>query len=269
MAPLTDASRTSIDRALSRKVIFFDGERPSDSPFVEKIWTSHSEVGGPFTSAAESRWEIVVETRAGKTTVYVRGPESRASNAWCPADGEWLGIRFRPHVYLRGLPPRRIRDIAVAMPEPKAGFCELLGHAFEIPTYENTEQFVASLCRVADLTTDAVIGRRFDGAIDDRSARTVQRRFAGIIGLKTNHVFQIERARHAATLLQNGRNILDAVHAAGYFDQSHLSRWATALLGDTPGRIADRIEQGRMSFLYKTERSSLDYIRSMPMEPRE
>lgn len=269
MAPLTDASRTSSDRALSRKVIFFDGERASDSPFVEKIWTSHSEAGGHFTSAAESRWEIVVETRAGKTTVYVRGPESRASNAWCPADGEWLGIRFKPNSYLRGLPPKHIIDIAVPMPEPKAGYCQICGDTLEIPTYENAESFVNRLAQVAGLTSDDLIGRRLAGTLEGRSERTVQRRFAGIIGLTTNHVFQIERARYAATLLQSGRNILDAVHAAGYFDQSHLSRWATALLGDTPGRIADRIEQGRMSFLYKTERSSLDYIRSMPMEPRE
>src|SRR5215469_10825665 len=63
------------------KTVFFDRERSSDSPFVEKVWSSHSEVGARFISAAESRWEIVIEKRAGKTTLYVRGPESRASSA--------------------------------------------------------------------------------------------------------------------------------------------------------------------------------------------
>jgi hypothetical protein len=50
-------------------MIIFDEERPSDSPFVERIWRSHSERGGSFLSIAESRWEMVVTRRHGKITL--------------------------------------------------------------------------------------------------------------------------------------------------------------------------------------------------------
>ncbi len=39
-------------------MIIFDEERPSDSPFVERIWCCHSEGAGPFLSIAESRCEL-------------------------------------------------------------------------------------------------------------------------------------------------------------------------------------------------------------------
>jgi methylphosphotriester-DNA--protein-cysteine methyltransferase len=61
---------------------------------------------------------------------------------------------------------------------------------------------------------------------------------------------QIERARHAATLLKDGVSILDAVHEAGYFDQAHLTRSLKHLIGQTPVEIGRRTRQ--LSFLYKT-----------------
>jgi methylphosphotriester-DNA--protein-cysteine methyltransferase len=41
-------------------MLIFDEERPSDSPFVERIWRCHSEGADPFLSIAESRCELVV-----------------------------------------------------------------------------------------------------------------------------------------------------------------------------------------------------------------
>jgi hypothetical protein len=38
----------------------FDEDRPSDSPFVERIWRAHSEGASPFLSIAENRSELVV-----------------------------------------------------------------------------------------------------------------------------------------------------------------------------------------------------------------
>jgi len=89
-----------------------------------------------------------------------------------------------------------------------------------------------------------------NGRPGELSTRTAQRRFLRATGL-THGVFrQIERARHAATLLKQGAGILDTVQEAGYFDQAHLTRSLKHLIGRTPGQILR--ERPQLSFLYKT-----------------
>src|SRR5262245_31679117 len=61
-----------------RLLLIFD-DRPSDSPFVERVWRSHSERAGTFHSMAECRWEMVVARHEGKTSLIVRGPETKAT----------------------------------------------------------------------------------------------------------------------------------------------------------------------------------------------
>ena len=74
--------------------IIFD-DRPSDSPFIERVWRSHSERAGTFHSIAACHWEMVVTRHQGKTSLTVRGPETKATSADCPAQGEWFAIRFK------------------------------------------------------------------------------------------------------------------------------------------------------------------------------
>jgi hypothetical protein len=64
-------------------------ERPSDSPFVERIWRTHSEASAPFLSVAASHWEMVVSKYQDQTTFTVRGPETKVTPLECPAGGEW------------------------------------------------------------------------------------------------------------------------------------------------------------------------------------
>ncbi len=47
----------------SQGMTFVFQERPSDSPFVEKIWRTQSERAGSFMSLAGSYWEMVVMRR--------------------------------------------------------------------------------------------------------------------------------------------------------------------------------------------------------------
>ena len=99
-------------------IISFDEERLSDSPFVERIWHSHSEHPGPFISIAHGRWEFVVATQRGRLTAYIRGPESRATPAECPPDSEWIGLVFKPGTLMPHHPPGELAD----------GVAELVGH---------------------------------------------------------------------------------------------------------------------------------------------
>jgi methylphosphotriester-DNA--protein-cysteine methyltransferase len=52
-----------------------------------------------------------------------------------------------------------------------------------------------------------------------------------------SHIRQIDRARRAETLLQQGMSILDTVYEAGYFDQPHLTRALKQWIGHTPTQI--------------------------------
>src|SRR5262245_66552465 len=85
-------------------------ESLSDSPFVERVWRSHSTHGGSFLSVAQSHFEMAVTRHRGRTFITLRGPETIATPAECPAEGEWLGIRFALGTFMPGLTPSELRD---------------------------------------------------------------------------------------------------------------------------------------------------------------
>jgi hypothetical protein len=91
-------------------MIIFDAQRASGSPYVERVWRAHAKGVEPFLSIAESRCELVLIRSQGKLSLLARGPETRATLLEeYPADGEWLGIRFKPGVSLANLPRQRAR----------------------------------------------------------------------------------------------------------------------------------------------------------------
>jgi AraC-like DNA-binding protein len=250
-------------------LLFFD-DRPSDSPLVERVWRSRSEHAGRFTSVAASHWEMVVTRVGGRTTMTVRGPETRATSAECPADGEWLAIRFKLGTFMPEVPVASILDRQdVELPQASARAFWLDGAAWEYPSFENAEAFVTRLVRRGligrDPVVDAVVrGRRGNGPPEPQelkalSTRSAQRHFLRATGLTHLAVRQIERARHATNLLTRGVGILDVVHEAGYFDQAHLTRSVKRLIGQTPGQIVRGETQ--LSFLYKTDPSEDGTVR--------
>jgi len=179
-------------------------DRPSDSPFVEKIWRSHSDRGGPFVSIAQSHFEMAVTRHQGRTFITLRGPETQATRGDCPPDGEWLGIRFRLGTFMPRLIPGELRDRNdVTLPDATRRSFWLNGSACDYPDFENADTFV------------------------DRLARK---------GL-------IERARRATLLLRDGVPILDVVHAVGYYDQAHLTRSLRHRIGLTPLAVSRTAEQ--------------------------
>src|SRR5438876_10210510 len=164
-------------------MIIFDEERPSDSPFVERIWRSHSERGGSFLSIAESRWEMVVTRRHGKITLTVRGPETKATPLGdCPAEGEWLGIRFKLGTVLPHLPARNLVDATVTLPLATRNYFWLFGSAWLFPDYDNADTFVDWLVRDGLLVREPVVRGALQGQLKDLSLRSVQRRFLQATG---------------------------------------------------------------------------------------
>jgi Helix-turn-helix domain len=232
-------------------MLIFEADRPSDSPYVERVWRYHSEGSGSFLSIAEYRSELVVTRYQGRVIVTVRGPETRVTRLSYPPDAEWLGIRLKPGAYLPAWPPQELVDDDVNLPEATRDSFWLDGSAWQVPDFENADTFVARLVRAGLLIIDPAVPAALRGELTDASLRTIQRRFLQATGVTRSTARQIERARYATLLLMRGNSIADVTHEAGYFDQPHLTRSLKRLIGQTPAELLrDGSEQ--LSFLYKT-----------------
>ena len=136
-------------------MIIIDEERASDSPFVERIWRSHSEGVHPFLSIAVNHCEFVVSRLQGKVTMTLRGPETKATpigNA--PAEGEWVGILLKLGTFLPHLPTSRLVDGSVDLPTASSNSFWLGGTVWQFPDYDNVETFIDRLARANVLRAD-------------------------------------------------------------------------------------------------------------------
>jgi helix-turn-helix protein len=194
---------------------------------------------------------MVVTRHKGKTTLTVRGPETKVTAIDCPVEGEWLGIRFRLGTFMPQLPVANLLDRQdVNLPGVTDRSFWLNGSAWEYPDFENAEAFVARLVKRGVIARDHAVEDALRGVDSALSRRSVQRHFLWATGMTHSTFRQIERARYATNLLKQGVSILDVVHETGFFDQAHLTRSLKRLIGQTPAKIIGQEEQ--LSFLYKT-----------------
>jgi len=226
-------------------------DRPSDSPYIERVWHGRSSGGGPFLSVAAGHLELVVTHVDDHTTVTLRGPETRATTIDCPPDGEWAAIRFRLGVHIPSLPTLLLVDHHdVNLPVADDGSFTFQGSRWQLPDSENAETYAALLAAQGVIAKDDVVEAAVRGGGQSLTARSVQRHFRRTTGMTHGQFRQIERARHATNLLRAGAPILDAVHEAGYFDQAHLTRSVKMFIGQTPASVVRH--ESQLSFLYKT-----------------
>jgi AraC-like DNA-binding protein len=213
-------------------------ERGSDSAFVETVWQTQSESEGTFISTAQIHFSMVVSRYQGKTLLTVRGPETKATPADCPAGAEFVGIVFKPGTFMPHLPARMVMDRQdLNLPEAASQSFWLHGSAWQFPDFDNADTFIDRLVREGLLVREPVVDSVLQGQPHDLSLRTLQYRFLRATGLTHAMVRQIERARQASALLTQGLSILDTVYEAGYFDQAHLTRSLKRFMGQTPAQI--------------------------------
>jgi hypothetical protein len=213
--------------------------RSSNSSFVKSIWRTHSERASTFTSVAVSNWEMVIVTFNGKTMITARGPETKASEADFPADAEFFGITFKLGTFMPHLPLKTLLDRQDAtLPEASNNSFWLHGSVWELPTFENADVFVGRLIRQGILVRDPVVETAIGGNTPDMSIRSLQYRFLQVTGLTHKTIQQIERARRAVSLLEQGTPILDTAFELGYFDQAHLTNSLKRFFGKTPAQSA-------------------------------
>jgi AraC-like DNA-binding protein len=229
-------------------------ERPSDSPFIERVWSSHNDTGGSFISTAQSLCEIVITKYQHSTILTVRGPETYATPAYAPPNTEFVGIVFKAGTFMPKFPASTVMDRQdLNLPQAGSNSFWLDGAAWEFPNFENADTFINRLVRDGLLVQDPIIDVAMQEQPLQMSRRTIQRRFLQATGLTYNTLFQIQRARYATSLLKRGISILDTVEQLGYSDQPHLTRALKHLMGQTPGQILSGDIDKPMSFLFKTQ----------------
>jgi AraC-like DNA-binding protein len=217
--------------------------RSSDSSFVEMIWRAQSMGTGSFISPAAIHWDMLLMRHRGQTTFTLQGPETQATHASLPSDAEWLGITFKLGTFMPDLLPIHLLDRRdVILPQATGKSFWLDSSTWEFPTYENADTFVNRLMRAGLLVRDTLVDAAMQDDPLDLSARALQYRFRRATGMTHKTVQQIQRARQAATLLEQGCTIIDTVYQLGYFDQAHLTNSLRRYIGQTPTQILHPVQ---------------------------
>lgn len=212
--------------------------RHADSPYIEMIWRGQAGSHYAPTCPADAGWHVLVMNYQGQSHVYLEGPLTHALDKTQPEGMEWLVIKFKLGMFMPFLPVQKFRDATVNLPQSIRQSFWLNGTAWQLPAFENAETFVHRLVREEMLVCEPLVTAVLNQHPHDYSARTVRRRFLQSTGLTPKTVQQIQRAKQAAALLEQGCSILDTVFALGYADQPHLTRALRHYIGRTPAQIA-------------------------------
>lgn len=213
--------------------------RVSDSPYIEMIWRGRAGSEYAPTCPADSRWNLLLLRQDAKVKVSVEGPLTKAKPKTQTEGTEWLVIKFQLGTFLPSLPLSKLTDGEAILPRTSRNAFWLHGSTWQFPDYEQVETFVNRLVREEVLLRDPVVNAVLEGRQPQKlSARTVRRHFLHATGLTPKALEQIERAKRAAALLEQGVALLDVVYQAGYADQPHMTRSLKHFIGHTPAQIA-------------------------------
>lgn len=212
--------------------------RLSDSPYIEIIWRGRVEADYDPVCPADVRWNLLFTRYRGETRISVEGATSQFVPKTQFEGAEFLVIKFKTGVFMPYLPAGDFTNADVILPEASDRSFYLQGAAWQIPTFENAETFVERWARNDVLVYDPIVAAALKNYPTDVSARTVRRRFLRATGLTPMTISQIERAKQAAALLEQGKSILDVTYDLGYADQPHLTRSLRRFVGQTPAQIA-------------------------------
>lgn len=217
----------------------FDQYAP-DSAFVKTVWRTHSGQAATFMSQAESHWELVVTKQEGKSTLTLKGPETKARLAPVPPDTEFIGIQLQYGCFMPQFPVNTLTNGGIDLTNANQNRFWLNGSALSYPDFDHADVFIQKLIHAGDLVKDSLVETVLNVEPLDVSVRTVQRRFKKATGMSANALFQIERSQKALHLLQSDLSLAEVAYEAGYADQAHFTRSLKHLMGQTPAQLRER-----------------------------
>jgi AraC-like DNA-binding protein len=216
---------------------FIVENRLSDSPLVEMVMHGRTAASGTAIRPAENHWHMVLVKHNGLTQLRVVGPWTTTGVLPYIEGIELVWIKLKLGTFMPHLPTAEFRDAETILPDASSQSFWLKGTAWQFPTFENADAFVARLAREEILVRDPLVDAALRGEAADTAERTLRHRFARVTGLSQKHIQQVQRAQRAAALLRHGIPILDAAHELGYYDQPHLTRSLKQFIGHTPTQI--------------------------------
>jgi AraC-like DNA-binding protein len=212
-------------------------QTPSRHPAIRSVWRAYVDEPGSYLLDANEFWGIsFVRHVYGDVSAELAGPTVHAHWTDSVRGETYWGIELEAHVFVPGVEKAAV--LGATIPLPVTGSrVEIAGHLVPVPSHDDLETFVDDLLSAGALIADEYVQRALGG--DDRgfAPRTWQRRFRSVTGLSPKQVQQLHRARHAYVLLQSGLPAAEAAIAAGFADQSHLTRSLRRIRDETPARI--------------------------------
>lgn len=214
-------------------------------PGGSALWRSSGGAGGAVP--ADGCVDLILLDDA----VYVAGPSTRWIAAVADPESGSFGLRLSPgraHGLFRAALPlladrlvpladtvtadaaRTLRERMVRFgdgPHPTAGLVEIAGRA----TVENPWS------RAVQIGARRAVSAARIAAEMNETERTFRRRMRERFGYGYAILVRLERARRAQRLLRSDRALADVAAAAGYADQSHLTREFRRLVGASPAQF--------------------------------
>lgn len=243
---------------------------PALSPFVERYWSVRWDLTGrpPFRSEVLSHPSVNVSVESGDRprfgfalpAVLVHGVVTRRFTVDLAGTGRVTAVKFRPGGFCAftgrlparngvapldgelGLDPAAVRD-AVLAEDDDAARAAVLDRALA-PLAPAPQPAYLDLLGLLD----AMIGDRSLVRVDQVAAlggvstRSLQRLFAGYVGVSPKTVLARYRLQDAAAAIDAGQvdDLASLAADLGWFDQAHFSRDFRSVVGTTPSAYLQR-----------------------------
>jgi hypothetical protein len=211
--------------------------RSSDSPFIQSVSRVKYTGESVDIEPPDGHWAIVVLKHHGKTQILHTGTVTKPVTLHFEQDDEYMGISFKPSTFLTRFPAQPLVNTGMYLPQIDKRNFWLGNSAWEIPTFDNAEALVDKLVDDGLLAADDIVHAVLNDLPKASSLRSIQRHFLQTTGITLKYFHQIQRAQEASGLLQTGSTPIEAALAAGYYDQSHMTKSLKKILGKTPTEI--------------------------------
>jgi len=213
------------------------GYRESASPHIGLLWWAEVDEDADYVDVANEFWGLAFGVLAdGRPSATLIGPSLAPRELHLRAGERSWGVELAAHVFVRQSSKQQLLGQMLPL-ETNGRWFELAGVRLAVPEVDTLEGLVATLLRQGILAADENMAAVLAGQTVAYSRRSLHRHTVQASGMSPKQLEQLQRARTAYALLQDGRSLAAAAVEAGFADQAHMTRAFTALAGSSPARI--------------------------------